>query len=57
MSTSDKTIAQVKDILRKLDRSIEDAREKRLRTTGSAARPGESARGMESTYRSETRGA
>ncbi|MBX3353857.1 MAG: hypothetical protein KF684_13065 [Phycisphaeraceae bacterium] len=30
MSTSDKTFTQVKDILRKLDRSIDEAREKRL---------------------------
>lgn len=32
MSTSDKTFSQVKDILRKLDRSIDEAREKRLST-------------------------
>ncbi len=31
MSTSKQTFSQVKDILRKLDRSIDDAREKRLR--------------------------
>ncbi len=30
MSTSDKTFTQVKDILRKLERSIDQAREKRL---------------------------
>ncbi len=29
MSTSKQTITQVRDILRKLDRSIEDARERR----------------------------
>ncbi len=57
MSTSDKTIAQVKDILRKLDRSIEDAREKRLRTNGPAARPGDGARGMDGVYRAEPRSA
>ncbi len=56
MSTSDKTIAQVKDILRKLDRSIEDAREKRLRTSAPSARPGEGARGMDGTSRAESRG-
>ncbi len=31
MSTSKQTFTQVKDILRKLDRSIDDARERRLR--------------------------
>ncbi len=30
MSTSEKTFTQVKDILRKLERSIDEAREKRL---------------------------
>lgn len=36
MSTSKHTISQVKDILRKLDRSIDDAREKRLRPAPAA---------------------
>lgn len=57
MSTSDKTIAQVKDILRKLDRSIEDARDRRLRTNGPSSRPGDGARGSEGTYRGEPRSA
>lgn len=55
MSTSDKTIAQVKDILRKLDRSIEDARDRRLRTNGPAARPGDGAREVDGSFRADQR--
>lgn len=50
MSTSEKTFTQVKDILRKLERSIDEAREKRLhddddaqpspRSTSSPGAPG-----------------
>ncbi len=35
MTTSRQTFTQVKDILRKIDRSITDARERRLRDEGS----------------------
>ncbi|TVQ60900.1 MAG: hypothetical protein EA379_07395 [Phycisphaerales bacterium] len=38
MSTSKQTFSQVKDILRKIDRSIEDARERRL--SGAPGGPG-----------------
>lgn len=34
MTTSQQTFTQVKDILRKIDRSITDARERRLRDEG-----------------------
>jgi len=34
MTTSKQTFTQVKDILRKIDRSITDARERRLRDEG-----------------------
>jgi hypothetical protein len=53
MSTSDKTFTQVKDILRKLERSIDQAREKRLHlededdlgsTAAPSPRPAEPAR-------------
>lgn len=38
MSTSEKTFTQVKDILRKLERSIDQAREKRLHHDDEPAR-------------------
>lgn len=50
MSTSKQTMTQVRDILRKLDRSIDDARAKRLSHTRTAqplrsANPGAPAHG------------
>ena len=47
MTTSRQTFTQVKDILRKIDRSITDARERRLRDEGtlSPSPGGDSMRG------------
>jgi len=45
MTTSRQTFTQVKDILRKIDRSITDARERRLRDEG-ALGPGPSNDGL-----------
>lgn len=40
MSTSPETLAQVRDLLRKMDRSIDDARDSRLSHDSKAARSG-----------------
>lgn len=45
MTTSRQTFTQVKDILRKIDRSITDARERRLRDEGTLS-PNSASDGM-----------